>query len=140
MMIKPFFVLAFCLHVSSMGQNTQKNWPVEMHDSLESVLNYVNTNRVDDLLEKQKRNNTNTVRVYRVQIYSWNRNGSKQAQERFNEIYPNLKAETSYEQPYFKTKVDAFRTRLIAEKTLKKYKKHFKDAFIFEEYISIDKL
>jgi len=123
-----------------MGQSTQKNWPVEMQDSLESVLNYVNTNRVDDLLEKQKRNNKNTVRVYRVQIYSGNRNGSKQAQERFSEIYPNLKAQTSYEQPYFKTKVDAFRTRLNAEKTLKKYKKHFKDAFIFEEYISIDKL
>ena len=48
--------------------------------------------------------------------------------------------ETSYEQPYFKTKANAIRSRIEAEKILKTYKKHFKNAFIFEEDIEINKL
>ena len=55
-------------------------------------------------------------------------------------LYANVLVETSYEQPYFKTKVDALRSRIDAEKILKSYKKHFKNAFIFVEEIEINKL
>ena len=84
--------------------------------------------------------NPNSVNVFRIQIYSGNRNGSMVEKERFEKIYPNISVETSYEQPYFKTKVDVFRSRLDAERTLKVYQKHFKNAFIFKENLSIDKL
>lgn len=140
MKIQTIFVIALYVPLFAIGQNSNKRWDFDDRDTAKAELIFVNTNRIDDLLEKQKRINSNTISVYRIQIYSGHRNGSKEAQERFNEIYPKDKAETSYEQPYFKTKVNAFRTRLDAERTLKNYKKYFKNAFIFEEHISIDKL
>lgn len=140
MKFKALFVFTFFIAEVIFAQNFKKKPAINDQNIIKSEVNFVNSTRIDDLLEKQKRINTNTVSVYRVQIYSGHRNGSKEAQERFNEIFPEFKAETSYEQPYFKTKVNAFRTRLEAEKTLKRYKRYFKDAFIFEEIISIDKL
>lgn len=137
---KKLFAFALCIPLFALSQNESENKQFIDRDTTKAKLVYVNTSRVDDLLEKQKRINANTVSVFRIQIYSGNRNGSTEAQERFNEIYPEDKAETSYEQPYFKTKVNVFRTRLDAERTLKNYKKYFKNAFIFEEVIPIDKL
>jgi len=137
---KKLFAFTLCIPLFALSHNESKNKQYIDQDSTKAKLVYVNTSRVDDLLEKQKRINSNTVSVFRIQIYSGNRNGSKEAQEHFNEIYPEDKAETSYEQPYFKTKVNVFRTRLDAERTLKNYKKYFKNAFIFEEVIPIDDL
>ena len=54
--------------------------------------------------------------------------------------FPKVFVETSYEQPYFKTKVAAYRTKLEAKKALKVYKSAFRSAFIFEDKVSIDKL
>ena len=81
-----------------------------------------------------------TVTAFRIQIYSGSRNGSTNAKNKFSKLFPNTLIETSYEQPYFKTKVSAFRTRLEAQKSLRLYKVSFRSAFIYEEKITIDKL
>ena len=137
------FTCTFLLCLSAFGQNYLPKLDYLDVDSIKAEkaqLNYVNTSRVDDLLDKKKRMNPNSVNVYRIQIYSGNRKGSIIEKERFEKFYPNITVETSYEQPYFKTKVDVFRSRLDAERTLKVYQKHFKNAFIFKENLSIDKL
>ena len=100
----------------------------------------MNTNRIDDLLIKKKRISPSKITVYRIQLYSGNRSGSNEVKNRFKKLFPNELVETSYEQPYFKTKVNALRSRLDAEKKLNIYKKYFKNSFIFEEEIRLDKL
>ena len=143
MKIKHILLCAYTLSVGAYAQDYDTSWDYneEADTALKKTeVTFVNTNRIDDLLEKKKRINTNTVKAFRTQIYSGNRNGSTDTKNRFNKLYPEVLVETSYEQPYFKTKVNAFRSRLEAQRILKTYKKHFQSAFIFEEMITIDKL
>ena len=143
MKIKHILRCAFVISIGAFAQNSDSEWDYNEYADTnlkEAKLIFINTNRVDDLLDKKKRINANTIKAFRIQIYSGNRSGSVESKNRFNKLYPEVLVETSYEQPYFKTKVDAFRSRLDGERTLKNYKKHFKNAFIFEETIAIDKL
>lgn len=145
MKIKHIVLGSSLISMSLFAQNSDTDWEYnEQSDtSLKtSELNFINTNRIDDLLDKKKRidSNENTVIAFRIQIYSGSRNGSTDAKIKFKKLYPNTLIETSYEQPYFKTKVAAYRTRLEAEKALRIYKLQFKSAFIYEEKITLDKL
>lgn len=132
-----FFIIILC--IKSSAQNFDSDYKI-LEDSSRNVLNFVNSFRVDDLLNKQKRSAEKKIRVYRIQLFSGQRSGSNQTKIMFKRLYPEIIVENSYEQPYFKTKVGAFRTRISAEKKLIEFKNYFKSAFIFEEDISIDKL
>ena len=145
MKLRHFIYSTLLITTSLYSQNTRHNWDYD--DSTDSIgkmkkINYINTQRVDDLLAKKRRidSKNNKVNVFRIQLFSGSRSGSVQALNNFKKLFPSTSIETSYEQPYFKTKVAAFRTRLEAEKALIKYKKHFKSAFIYEEKIPLDKL
>jgi hypothetical protein len=132
-----FSIISMCLRAQDWDYHEQA-------DSNETAaeLIFINTNRVDDLIDKKKRidTNKNTITAFRIQIYSGSRSGSTNAKNKFKKLFPEVLIETSYEQPYFKTKVAAFRTRLEAQKALRIYKSIFKSAFIYEEKITIDKL
>jgi len=130
-------LVSMSLNAQEWDYNEQSDTSLTMAE-----LRFLDTNRVDDLLDKKKRIDTNmkTVTAYRIQIYSGSRNGSTNAKNKFLKLYPKVLIETSYEQPYFKTKVAAYRTRLEAKKALRIYKVNFKSAFIYEEKITIDKL
>tara|TARA_B100000795_G_scaffold135519_1_gene101216 strand:+ start:96 stop:521 length:426 start_codon:yes stop_codon:yes gene_type:complete len=106
------------------------------------TVNYINTKKVDDLLVKKRRieQTSKKVTIFRVQIYSGSRQGSNEALRKFKNKFPDILVETSYEQPYFKTKVAACRSKLEGHKVLLKVKKVFRDAFIFEEKVSLEKL
>mgnify|MGYP001161466757 CR=1 FL=1 len=132
-----FFIII--LSIKSSAQNFDSDYKI-LEDSSRNVLNFVNSFRIDDLLNKQKRSAEKKIRAYRIQLFSGLRSGSNQTKIMFKRLYPEIIVENSYEQPYFKTKVGAFRTRISAEKKLIEFKKYFKSAFIFEEDISIDKL
>ena len=141
--MKHLLLIFITISIGAFGQEYNSEWDYdeESYNKEEKAsLNFINAERIDDLLIKKKRRNSNKVNVFRIQLYSGNRSGSTETKNRFKKLYPNVLAETSYEQPYFKTKVNALRSRLDAEKTLNIYKKHFKNAFIFEEDIDIDKL
>ena len=142
--MKYLFLYLLTISTGAYAQNDEPNWDYNEDKNTKTVksstLKFINTRKIDELLSKKKRISTNTIRVFRIQLYSGNRNGSSETKNRFKKLYPNILVETSYEQPYFKTKVNAFRSRLDAEKTLKIYKKQFREAFIFEEDVKIEKL
>ena len=141
--MKHLLLLFITISIGAFAQEYNSEWDYdeESYNKEEKAsLNFINAERIDDLLIKKKRRSSNKVNVFRIQLYSGNRSGSTETKNRFKKLYPNVLVETSYEQPYFKTKVNALRSRLDAEKTLNIYKKHFKNAFIFEEDIDINKL
>ena len=141
--MKHFLILLIAISFGAFAQESNTEWDYNEDGGSEekkASLTFINAERLDDLLIKKKRRSTNKVRVFRIQLYSGNRSGSSEVKNRFKKLYPNVLVETSYEQPYFKTKVNALKSKLDAEKILKAYKKHFKNAFIFEEDIEIHKL
>ena len=141
--MKHLLIILIVISFGAYAQETNSEWDYDEENFNEEVkgsLNFINAERVDDLLIKKKRRSSNKVNVFRIQLYSGNRSSSSETKNRFKKLFPNVLVETSYEQPYFKTKVDALRSRIDAEKTLKIYKKYFKNAFIFEEEIEINKL
>ena len=141
--MKHLLSLFITIYIGAFAQETNSEWEnysESYNEETSAGLNFINTQRIDDLLIKKKRSNSNKVKVFRIQLYSGNRVGSSETKNRFKKLYPNILVENSYEQPYFKTKVDAIRSRIDAEKILKTYKKNFKNAFIFEEEVEIDKL
>ena len=141
--MRHLLIFAITISIGAFAQEYNSEWDYnadEINEDGKASLTFINTERVNDLLIKKKRRSTNKVNVFRIQLYSGNRNGSAETKIRFKKLYPNVLVETSYEQPYFKTKVNALRSRIDAEKTLNIYQKHFKNAFIFEEDIEIDKL
>ena len=141
--MKYLLILLISISNNAFAQETNSGWDYDeesFNEEVKASLNFINAERVDDLLIKKKRRSSNKVKLFRIQLYSGNRSRSSETKNRFKKLYPNILVETSYEQPYFKTKANAIRSRIEAEKILKTYKKHFKNAFIFEEDIEINKL
>ena len=140
--MKNLLILFITISINGFAQdrNLELNDEENNNQEFKASLNFVNVERLDDLLIKKKRRNSNKVNMFRIQLYSGNRSGSSETKNRFKKLYPNILVETSYEQPYFKTKANAIRSKIEAEKILKSYKKHFKNAFIYQEEIDIDKL
>ena len=141
--MRHLLIFAITISIGTFAQEYNSKWDYDeesYNEEGKASLNFINAERVDDLLIKKKRRSSNKVNVFRIQLYSGIRSGSSETKNRFKKLYPNVLVETSYEQPYFKTKVNALRSRIDAEKTLKIYQKYFKNAFLFEEDIEIDKL
>ena len=141
--MKYLLILLISISNNAFAQETNSEWDYDeesFNEEVKASLNFINAERVDDLLIKKKRRSSNKVKLFRIQLYSGNRSRSSETKNRFKKLYPNILVETSYEQPYFKTKANAIRSRIEAEKILKTYKKHFKNAFIFEQDIQINKL
>ncbi len=88
-------------------------------------------NTLLDLKKKTNKNEDNSSR-YKIQIYSGNRSGAYSSQKEFNNSYTLWNPTVKYESPNFKTWVGNFRTRLEADRALKKVKKKFPHAFIFK--------
>jgi len=141
-----YILVTLCLlSYNAKAQEYDGDWNYyEQEDTISSKakLIFKNTARLDDLSDKRKRTNQNkrTLNAFRIQIYSGSRSGSSNALNRFKKQHPSMFVETSYEQPYFKTKVGAYRTKLEALRAIDKIKKDFRSAFIFEEKITIDML
>jgi len=90
--------------------------------------------KITDLLEVKKqmyKNETSSDR-YKIQIYNGNRSGANAAMKNFNEAFPTLRSIDKYEEPNFKVWVGNFRTRLEADRALRRVKKKFPNAFILK--------
>ena len=70
--------------------------------------------------------------IYKIQIYSGNRSSAESAQREFNNAFSDWKPTIQYETPNFKIWAGNFRTRLEADRALKKIKNKFPSAFIFK--------
>ncbi|TXE06383.1 SPOR domain-containing protein [Seonamhaeicola algicola] len=89
---------------------------------------------IDALLNAKKDINKNedSSDRYKIQIYNGNRAGAYAAQKDFHETFANWSSRIVYESPNFKIWAGNFRTRLEADKALKRIKSKFASAFIFK--------
>ncbi|GGD18952.1 SPOR domain-containing protein [Hyunsoonleella pacifica] len=90
--------------------------------------------RIPKLLELKKKMNKDETnsRRYKIQVYSGNRNGAKNAQKDFAEAFGDWRPVMHYETPNFKVWAGNFNTRLEADRALKRIKRKFPSAFIFK--------
>ncbi len=140
MKIKTILLSTLFISLNSYSQNWDYN---EDKDTVtQKNVAFMNTEKIDDLLDKKRRidRSKNLFKSFRIQLFSGSRSGSTVSQTKFKKDFPGILVETSYEQPYFKTKVGAYRTRLEAERALLIFQKSFGSAFIFEEKVTLDKL
>jgi len=83
-----------------------------------------------DLKKEINKNETSPER-YKIQVYSGNRSGAYNAQKEFSNSFTGWYPSMQYETPNFKIWAGNFRTRLEADRALKKIKRKFPHAFIF---------
>jgi hypothetical protein len=90
--------------------------------------------KITNLLEikKELNKNENDSERYKIQIYSGNRSSAESAQREFSNAFTDWKPTIQYETPNFKIWAGNFRTRLEADRALKKIKNKFSSAFIFK--------
>lgn len=102
--------------------------------SQEGIVNINQDKKITELLNLKKDMNKNEEdsNRYKIQIYNGNRAGAKAAQQEFNESFADWSSTDTYEPPNFKIWVGSFRTRLEADRALKRIKKTFPSAFIFK--------
>ncbi len=83
-------------------------------------------------LKKEMNKNEEDPNRYKIQIYNGDRSGAYAAEKDFNQSFSDWGLKVVYEPPNFKTWVGTFRTRLEADRALKRIKKKFSSAFIFK--------
>lgn len=84
-----------------------------------------------DLKKEMNKNETSSER-YKIQVYSGNRSGAYEAQKEFSSSFGGWYPSIQYETPNFKIWAGNFRTRLEADRALKRIKIKFPNAFIFK--------
>jgi hypothetical protein len=78
---------------------------------------------------------------YRVQFFSGDsRKDAFNAQNRFQQMHPELRTYITYKEPNFKVKGGDFRSRLEASKLIQDLKGQFSPLFILSEKINLPKL
>lgn len=90
--------------------------------------------KIDVLLKLKKEMNKNNhdSNRYKIQVYSGNRSGARDAQSEFSQSFADWHPSMQYETPNFKVWAGNFRTRLEADRALKRIKRKFSAAFIFK--------
>ena len=106
------------------GLSMAQNGHIEVHQDQKIV-------KLLNLKKEMNKNDVDSDR-YKIQIYNGNRSGAYDAEKEFQKTYADWPSKVVYEQPNFKTWVGSFRTRLEADRALKRIKTTFNSAFIFK--------
>ena len=82
-------------------------------------------------IKKDMNSSEDAIDRYKIQVYSGNRSDAENAQTK---VYSSFSWKTTlvYNTPNYKIWVGSFRTRLEADRALKKIKTKFPNAFIFK--------
>lgn len=119
----------FSLTLASFGQDHQNhkrmNVVIEGDPRIEQLI------ETYDALKKEN----NKVSVYRVQVFSGERDNATKALKHFEKNHFEHYSNIIYDQPNFKVKVGAFRTKQDAERFIKTLDKAYNSAFILTEEI-----
>ena len=84
-------------------------------------------------LKKELNKDEKTSDRYKIQIFNGNRAGATSAQKEYNSIYNQWRSSLEFELPKnYKIWVGSFRTRIEADRALKRIKRNFPSAFIFK--------
>ena len=86
--------------------------------------------QIDALLLLKKDVNRNT-KMFKIQIYNGSRTGAEYARNEFRRYYSSWPVSMTYETPNYKIWVGNFRSRIEADRALKKIKRKYIKAFIF---------
>ena len=116
-------LIVFCLGLTSSFCHAQQGTVIINQDP-----------DIDQLLAIKKQMNTseNAPDRYKIQVYSGNRSDAEVAKTKVYSSFNEWKATLVYETPNYKIWVGNFRTRLEADRALKKIKSRFPNAFIFK--------
>lgn len=114
-----FFCFAFAL-TKNFAQ--QGHITINQDENISTLLN----------LKKELNKDENTSERYKIQIYNGNRSGATSAQKEFHSIYGDWHSKIIFDTPNFKIWAGNFRTRLEADRALKRIKRNFPSAFIFK--------
>ena len=82
-------------------------------------------------IKKDMNSSEDATDRYKIQVYSGNRADAENAQTKTNSSF-SWKTSLVYNTPNYKIWVGSFRTRLEADRALKKIKTKFPNAFIFK--------
>ena len=96
--------------------------------------------RLDDLVKRQKNANLlkQTMPGYRIQIYFGGvRQKASEVKLAFADKHSEVSAYISYQQPNFKVRVGDFRTRLEAQKFLKRMEGEYTTMFIVPDEVKL---
>ncbi|MGB0428170.1 MAG: hypothetical protein ACPGEC_04515 [Flavobacteriales bacterium] len=80
---------------------------------------------------------SNTIEVYRIQVFSGSRGGGNSILGSVRAEFPELISELTYDQPNFKVKLGAFRTRAQAQKFIQNLGRKYSQ-FILKESMDYD--
>lgn len=116
------FSIVFALSLTSFGYSQEGKVTINQDERITELM---------ELKKKMNRNETDSRR-YKIQVYSGNRTGAKNAQNDFAETFAQWQPVMHYETPNFKVWAGNFSTRLEADRALKKIKRKFPSAFIFK--------
>lgn len=83
-------------------------------------------------LKKEMNKNEHDSDRYKIQIYSGGRTEANEAKKEFSKTFTDWNPTIQYESPNFKIWAGNFRTRLEADRALKRIKLEFPSAFIFK--------
>ncbi|MCF7567468.1 SPOR domain-containing protein [Sabulilitoribacter arenilitoris] len=84
-------------------------------------------------LKKELNKDENASDRYKIQIYNGNRTGAESAQKEYYTLYNQWRSSLEFELPRnYKIWVGSFRTRLEADRALKRIKRNFPNAFVFK--------
>lgn len=112
----------FCLLISLTYCYSQEgNVIVNQDEKITTLLNL-----------KKELNKEGGFKHYKIQIYNGSRSGAESVRKKFHESFANLQSRIEYESPNFKIWTGNFRTRLEADRALKRIKRKFPNAFIFK--------
>ncbi|MFW5757927.1 MAG: SPOR domain-containing protein [Bacteroidota bacterium] len=115
-MIRSFFLIFVLVLVFAMTGKTQSG----------DERNYIDQSpQLDTILEAYRKiNKKQGIQGYRIQIYTDSGNQSKLRTDRmksqFDARFPEVRSYISYDEPYYKLRVGDFRTRLDAERFLRR--------------------
>ena len=106
--------------------------------SAQGNITYVADDRVADMYDLYLKENKKTpvIKGYRIQLASGqDRNNVNAAKTKFYSKFPTMRPYITYQQPNFKLRVGAYRTKIEAQRMLLEIHQEFDDAFIIRDDI-----
>ena len=118
----PILILFFFISSNIHGQKTENR---------ESNISVLENKEITNLFEKYNELQQKKVNVFKIQLFHHeNRHYTWKIKNKYQELYPNKKADFFYESPYFKVTTEYFMTKISAVQKLDSIKEHFPDCFI----------
>ena len=129
-------ILVALFTISSLGFSQDYKEPT----STNTEFNVKGDSRIEKLIktyDKLKKKN-NKVSVYRVQVFSGQRDNATKALAVFKKNHYQQYSNIIYDQPNFKVKVGAFRTKEEANAFIDELSSAYRSAFVLKEKIDYD--